>query len=294
MGKKVVDYDTGEIIENVVRVVTKPEQKKIDEYKELQQRRKQLRELISNQCGGFYFYRYDKIVELLSDDTATAFRFLYLCACADKDGYLIKYDHEYCTTIEDFTYIFDKGKDSVKKYMKNIVEANLIYKDGQRYKLNPMYYSMGGMDDDFKRQSIRTFNNAIKHLYYNSNPKEHSIMGQLIKLVPYINIYNNTLCTDIECVDKKQLIPLDKADIANILQPNNNYGYTLLDKLMHVLVKGEPVIGLFISMGQYQYRVNPRLFYRGNNPKDLQDLIDTFDIAKTQFTDKKRRKMANG
>jgi hypothetical protein len=154
---------------------------------------------------------------------------------------------------------------------------------------------MGGMDDDFKRQSIRTFNNAIKELYNNSNPKEHGIMGQFIKLVPYINIYNNTLCTDIECTDTKEIIPLNKSEIANILEPNNTYGYTLLDKLMNIFIKGEPAMGLFISMGQYQYRINPRLFYRGNDYRNLQDLINSFDITKQQVIRKQKlKKMAKG
>jgi predicted transcriptional regulator len=288
MGKKVIDYDTGEIIDNVSRIVTNGEQKKITEYKKLQQRRKDLRKLINKHCGAFYFYRYDRIIELLNDDTSTAFRFLYLCACANTEGYFIKYGNEYCKTIEDFTYIFDKGRSSVKKYMKNIIDYKLVYKDTLGYRINPIYYSMGGMDDDFKRQSVRTFNQAIKELYYNSDPKEHSLMGQLIKLVPYINIYSNTICENIDCIDKKEIQPLTKTEIANILQANNTYGYTLLDKLMNVFIKGEPVIGLFTSMGQYQYRVNPRLFYRGNNPWELRDLIDLFDIAKNQFIRKKK------
>lgn len=172
--------------------------------------------------------------------------------------------------------------------MKNIIDYKLVYKDTLGYRINPIYYSMGGMDDDFKRQSVRTFNQAIKELYYNSDPKEHSLMGQLIKLVPYINIYSNTICENIDCIDKKEIQPLTKTEIANILQANNTYGYTLLDKLMNIFIKGEPVIGLFTSMGQYQYRVNPRLFYRGNNPWELRDLIDLFDIAKNQFIRKKK------
>lgn len=287
MGKKIIDYETGEIIDNVTRVVTESEDKRISEYKQLQQRRNNLRKLIERHCGNFYFYRYDKLLDQLDDDTATGFRFLYLCACADVDGYFIKYKNEYCRSKEDFTYIFDRPMPTTRKYIDDMLNNNLLFKDVKGYRLNPMFYSMGKIDKDFKHESIRTFNKAIKELYYNSNPKEHKLIGQLLKLVPYINIYNNTICENIECTDKKQIRPLNKTEIALLLQSKNTYGYTLLDKLMNVFIKGEPVIGLFTSVGQYQYKVNPRLFYRGNNPRDLQDLIDSFDIAKQQFIRKR-------
>ena len=288
--KRLVDLDTGEIIEGVSRVITTSQEKKIESYKQLQNQRKNLREVIKKNCGDFYFYRYDKLLERLKDDSATAFRFLYLCACADKDGYLIKYGKEYCKTKDDFTYIFDRPVRTARTYTTTLIANELLYKDSNGYRLNPMFYSMGGMDDDFKRQSVRTFNQAIKDLYYNSDPKEHTFIGQLLKLVPYINIYRNVLCTDINCAEKDKLKPLTKTEIVSILQPDNNYGYQLFDKLMNTFIKGEPVIGLFRSMGIDQYVINPKVFYRGNNYKELQDLIDMFDISKYQYLKKQENK----
>ena len=90
MGKRVIDYETGEIIDNVTRVVTESEEKRISEFKQLQQRRNNLRKLIEKHCGNFYFYRYDRLLDQLDDDTATGFRFLYLCACADAEGYTVR------------------------------------------------------------------------------------------------------------------------------------------------------------------------------------------------------------
>lgn len=288
MGKRVIDYETGEIIDNVTRVVTESEEKRISEFKQLQQRRNNLRKLIEKHCGNFYFYRYDSLLDQLDDDTATGFRFLYLCACADAEGYFIKYKDEYCKTKDDFTYIFDRPVKTTRSYMTDMIKNKLVYKDVKGYRLNPIFYSMGKIEKEFKHRSVRTFDKAIKELYYNSNPKEHKLMGHLLKLVPYINIYNNTICENIDCNDKKQIRPLNKTEIALLLQSNNTYGYTLLDKLMNVFIKGEPVIGLFTSMGQDQYRINPRLFYRGNDYRELQDLIDAFDIAKSQFIRKKK------
>ena len=290
MSKRVIDYDTGEIIEDVSRIITNTEDKKITEYKQLQQRRKHLRKVMEEHCGNFYFYRYDKLLEQLEDNTATAFRFLYLCACADNEGYFVKYANEYCKTKEDFTYIFDKGKSTVRKYMDDLTSNNLLFKDEKGYKLNPLFYSMGGMDSEFRRNTIRTFNKAVKELYYNSDPKEHRMIGKVLKLVPYINIYNNVLCWNIEETSKEEIQPLTVCEIREILHPKNNYSYDIMNKLEMLFIKGEPVLGRFESVGTEQFIINPRLFYRGNNPRDLQSIIDAFDIAKNQYLKKKQKR----
>lgn len=283
MGRRLCDLNTGEIYEEVVKVITKKQQETATEYKKRKEQRQKLFDKISRHCGNFYFYRYDKLLHQLNQDTAIGFRFLYLCACADKDGYFIKYNGEYCRTKEDFVYIFEKTKPTVRKYVDELIGDNLLFKDDKGYRINPLFYSAGNITDEFKRNSIRTFNNAIKELYYNSDPREHSLIGQFLKLAPYINIYTNTLCWNIEEKNKDYIEPLSRNEIIGILEIESKYSYTIFNKLERIFIKGEPVLGKFTSSGQDLYRINPRLFYRGNNVKELQDLIDMFDINKKQY-----------
>lgn len=289
MNRRLVDPETGEIIDDVVRVVTDTQQGKIGRYRKLQQQRKELRDIIAEQCGEFYFYRYDKLLNQLGDDTATGFRFLYLCACANQEGYCERSHEVYCNTKEDFIDIFDVPKRTAIKYIDDLLNNKLIYKDNIGYKLNPMFYSMGNLNNDFRRNTIRTFNKAIRELYYNSDPREHKTIGKILKLVPYINIYNNILCFNINETDNKLIEPLTLKDILYILN-NNNYSYTVMDKINDLWIKGEPVIGCFNSVGQKQFIVNPRLFYRGNNAHDLQAIIDQFDISKYSYIRKNKKK----
>lgn len=296
MGKRFFDED-GVIYDGVIRLITEKQQAAgIKRKKELEQRRK-LYEKIEEHCGNFYFYRYDKLIEQLNDDTATAFRFLYVCTCANKDGKIIAYDDTPCRTISDFTYVFEKTIDTVKHYLETIMSNNLIYKKDGCYWVNPIYYVTNLQDSDNKKHSVRVFNEAIRHLYRNSNPKEHSLMGQFLKLVPYINIYTNILCWDIGETDPDFIHPLTKQEIQKVLKDDAAYGCVIFNKLEKVFIKGEPVMGRFISSGEEIYRINPRLFYRGNNVKQLQDLIDTFDINKNQYIrrveKKKMKKMEN-
>ena len=282
MGKLFFDED-GVIYEDVVRLITKKQQEAgINRKKQLEQRRK-LYEKIEKHCGAFYFYRYDKLLEQLNDDTATAFRFLYVCTCADKDGRIIAYNDTPCKVLEDFTYVFEKTIRTTKNYLSTIMANNLIYKKDGCYWVNPVYYVTNLQDTDNRKHSVRVFNEAIRQLYRNSNPKEHSLMGQFLKLVPYINIYTNIICWDIEETDPNLVQPLSKQEIQRILKDDAAYACVIFNKLENICIKGEPVMGRFVSTGEELYRINPRLFYRGNNLKQLQDLIDTFDINKNQY-----------
>ena len=281
---------TGDVTDNVTRLVTLEEQNRNSNFSKNLKKHKQINKLIYQHCGGFFFYKYTDLLDVVEGNTAIAFRFIYLCACADKDGRFIKYGNEYCRTRDDFTYIFDKPLRSTRNYVDELCKYGLIGKTEQTYKLNPDYYSCGILDDTFKKQSVRTFRNAIKDLYNNSNPNEHSTIGELLKFIPYLNIYNNTLCwyTEESSVDKMQ--PLTIQEIRHILRQNSYYGYVVEEKLEELFVKGEPVFGKFEAAGEYHYIINPRLLYRGNDARDLQKVIDHFDISKYQYLNKINKK----
>ena len=289
MGKSFIDMETGEIME-LMFWRTDQQQHQITEYKKQKQRKEKLYEMIRQHSGAFFFYRYDKLLEQLDDDTEVGFRFLYLCSKANPDGTITAYENRLCKTIEDFTYVFDKTISTVSKYMNTMINNKLIYKDGGVYRINPLYYYTK-LDNSNKYNSIRTFNKAIQELYNNSNPKEHKLMGQLIKLTPYINIHNNILCWNPEETNIDLIVPLSSKDIQNIFKPDSNYGYELFHKFEKVYIKGEPVMGIFRAVGEVHYVINPRVFYRGNDYKELQSLIDQFDIAKYQAAKTTRRKM---
>lgn len=288
---------TKEITDNVVSLITSSQQERNTQFSQRTKKQKKLNKLIYQHCGGFFFYKYSDLLEHVKGDTAAAFRFIYLCACADKDGYFIKYHDKYCESRDDFTYIFDRPLRTTRKYVDELVGYDLLIKDMQKYKLNVDYYSCGVIDENFKRQSVRTFRNAVKELYCNSDPNQHGLIGELLKFIPYLNIYNNVLCWYPEEPSKDMIQPLTLQEIRHILRQNSNYGYVIEEKLEDIWINGEPVFGKFETVGEYHYIINPRLLYRGNDPKDLQSLIDQFDISKHQYLNnlnKHKRKMVKG
>lgn len=288
MAIRLVDPETGEIID-VAWYRTVDQDERTSNFRQMSKKAQKLHKMIAQHCGGFFFYRYQDLLSVLEGDTATGFRFVYLCACATKEGYFIKYNNEICKTQEDFTYIFDKTKDTVKKYLLKLENHNLIYKDEKGYRLNSLYYYCSLDSDEQKKNSVRTFRNCVKELYNNSNPNEHALMGELLKFVPYINIYNNVICWNPEESDKNQVHPLSLRDIRCVIRENSNYGRELEERLEMIFIKGEPVFGKFEAANEYHYIINPRLLYRGNDPSQFRSLIDQFDIAKGQYLNRQQK-----
>ena len=287
-GDRWFNETTGEFKDDVRGIITGDDIKKREEDIKAFHLRRDLFNIIGKELGNFYFYRYDKLLELLNEDTATAFRFLYLCTYGDKSGYILTYNNQRCSKYSDFIFIFDRTKSSVIKFVKTMEDYKLIYKQNDFYKINSEYYSMNLDSTTFKKNSIRTFNRAIRDLYKNSDPREHSVIGEILKLVPYINISNNVLCWNIKDVHPDEIIPLNMNEIRAILRPKSDYGRKIMNKLEKLFIKGEPVLCRFESVGQTQYIINPRLFYRGNDISQLNAIIEQFDISKHRC-DKKRK-----
>lgn len=290
MSDSFMNIRTGEVVEDVARIVTNSQESNITAYKIKLKKARKLNKLIAQHCGGFFFYRYDNLLETIGGKTDVAFRFIYLCASATPEGYFIKYNNEKCVTKKDFTYIFDKPLRSTQRYVDELIDVKLLYKDEEGYRLNPIFYYCNLDDETAKRKSVRTFRNCIRELYVNSDPNEHSYMGEILKFVPYINLYNNILCWYPEEPDKNKIQPLTLQEIRFILRANSNYGYEIERKLESLFIKGEPVFGKFEAAEEYQYIINPRLLYRGNDPLQFKGLIDQFDVAKGQYLNKIEKK----
>lgn len=280
---------TGEFKDDVRSILTGEDIKNEDEDSKILHMKRRLYNKIGEAFGNFYFYRYDKLLQLVEDDTATGFRFLFLCTYGDKQGYILTYNEEKCSIYSDFIPIFDRTKSSVIKIIKTLEEYGLIYKQNNYYRINSEYYSMNLDSAAFKKNSIRTFNRAIRELYKDSDPREHGAIGELLKLVPYINISNNVLCWNIEDVHPDEIIPLTMNEIRTILRPKSDYGRKIMNKLETLFIKGEPVLLKTQSVNQTQYVINPRLFYRGNDITQLGAIIEHFDISKYRYLNKKKK-----
>lgn len=286
-----VNLSTGEIKDNVRRIYTDYQEGQIQDYK----KQKEFQKHLVDFYGEFFFYKYDELLNYLDRNIGTAFRFLYVCSCADWENKIITSDRRLVTKNIDFVNIFNKPRQTSIDFHDALVQKELIYQDFNGiYRVNDHYYSRAiKNDNDFRRHSIRVFNRALQELYNMLSSDEHVFGGELLKLIPYMNIHNNILCANPTESDIDAIEPLSKETIQDILRPDSDYGRKLRLKLEKFSIHDEPVLGKFNAMQSYQYIINPRLFYRGNNINQLNAIIYHFDTSKAQTKKRTMKRRGN-
>ena len=232
--------------------------------------------------GEFYFMNYRKLLQLTNDNTALAFRYLYLCTFADNDGKL-----QY------------KGKDVIHKDFKRILNLNpktagsdvgelesygLIYKVGNIYYVNLEYYiRKQKLPDEFKGNSARMIDHGIRELYQQSTPRNHEMLGKIVPLLEYINKYNNILCTKdtITEFDHRKIVPLSGYEICRICNRTVENSDRFLKELRSYVIDRLPFIRRVVDDTKYHldcYIVNPYVVYMGSRNDHLEWTFKLFDL----------------
>lgn len=273
--------DNGEIItEGIHHVVTNKEQEANQAFKESAKRKYEFKVLIRDHFGTFFFYKYDEMLQYIDYDTAAAFRFLFLCTFADKEGYIQYKKDAYCIKPSDFVAMFQKTRQTVNVFLDKLIKYNLIEICGDgRYKVNPDFYATNLEDPCFKGTSVMIFCNGIRNLYYMIDTKEHNKAGELLKLIPFIHKNTNALCRDTDCPELRNAGLLTLNEINEILRPNSTYGKRLFLDIRKFKINGEYVVISITADTNLpvQYVVNPKLIYRGNNAEELTAVMRFFE-----------------
>lgn len=232
--------------------------------------------------GEFYFINYRKLLQLTDDNTALAFRYLYLCTFADNEGRL-----QY------------KGKDVIHKDFKRILNLNpktagrdiaelenyeLIYKIGDIYHVNLTYYiRKQKLPDEFKGNSARMIDKGIRELYEQSTPRNHAMLGKIVPLLEYINKYNNILCTKdtVTQFDHRKIVPLSGYEICRICNRTTENSDRFLKELKSYTIDRLPFIRRIVDDTKYHldcYIVNPYVIYMGSRNDHLEWTFKLFDL----------------
>ena len=284
-----IDPHTGEVVSMAEYKTTKQNNRDIN-YTRQCIRKQTFYNFMEHTMGEFYFQKYEKLLKVLENDTATAFRFLYVCCFADGEGRISLHEGEYLTKQEEFGQLFNS--ENAKKYVRDLMNRQLIYKDIIKiYRVNMDYFSLWLPKKVENNSVTRTFKDTIKYLYRISDSKEHKTLGYLVKLLPYVNRYSNTICFNTNKRGKDDIKPLSLQDIVNILTPGSQTGYSVFKKLSKTYVHDELILLKIVGGYEEFYVINPKLFYGSSDITELKGVIEQFEIAKNQNIKKKMTKV---
>lgn len=287
--KNLVDLETGVHV-GEGDVTTKEELKKRQEKHKSQLRGfdywknniHPLPTLVQQEYGNFIHTRYQSLLQKLNNDTATAFRFIYLCTYMDYDTGYILYNNRKIKN--DFLIdIFNVSKNTMTKIRHKLIDNELIYTDREGYVLiNTDYCYRGDISNnkEYKQQCTRIFNNSIQELYKHSNDsREHKLLGKFILILPYINIWHNIICLNPKERNIEKLILPNSEQMDKIFNVSARNTNKTLNELFDITVGGEKAILMVTDKKSLKmYVVNPRVYYGGNNINELQEVIGYFKV----------------
>lgn len=293
--RELVDPTTGEFVvaygkEELIEYKIQARENKAKGY-EIRKNKNKLSMLVDEELGSFYFNKYTELLEQTKTDkgkydTALVFRFLYLCTYLGFDGVLMyggyrNNKHHDLMQEKDLQEVLQIDRKQVRQTKERLVELGLVEITEQGHiKVNKKYCKKGNitMADKEGKNIVRVFDQGIQKLYKATLPKEHKRLGLLVPLLPYLNIQYNVLCHNIEETQASKIEPLSIQEVCSIVGYNVNNARRLEKELIGATVGQEPCFMVSISAYAVIYTINPRLFYRGNDVKSLQSVIDMFKI----------------
>lgn len=288
--KEYVDTETGECIEGIITPkdeVLESIEAEIRKEKRARYYRNKTEFESYLQCnfGSFYFNNYMELwKKLTKENSALAFRFLYLCTYADFDGYL-KFggtrrgvDTSYMT-LKDFKEVFNVSDGMTTKLKNELFDNELIFQtDDKRLMVNDKYYTRGKLSSTDKRKSTRSFDYGIREIYKKSKPTEHKRLGLIIPLLDYVNVHLNIICQNVNEKEPKYMYPLTMEEICDVVGYDYTHSTKLRKTLSKITVNGQPMVAYMSHQGADFFVINPAIFYKGKKLDELKTLVNLFKV----------------
>jgi len=275
---KWINLETGEIKDNVIQIRTKPE---VEQQRQITKHYKNnvqpLPGFLQQEYGEFIQSNYLPLLKTINNDTAMAFRFMYLCTYMEYEtGYLVSCNRK--VDKHKLIKLLGVSPNTATNIIEYMTTHNLILLDStNNYYINNIYSNKGR--DIYKGEYTRVFIKSIRELYNKTdNIKSHKLLGRFILLLPYVNIYHNIICLNIKEKDINKLLLPNSRDLDKILNISERNSDRTIKEMMTIEVDGKPAMLNISHNKASMYAINPAIYYGGTNLSHLKTLDGYFKV----------------
>lgn len=139
--------------------------------------------------------------------------------------------------------------------------------------------------DDIDNTYTRLFSTNIQNMYLNTESKNRKQLANLFKILPYVNFKYNVFCENPIETDIDKIIPMTWTDLARVCGYEEKNHVTRFKKdLFKLKIYGYNVIGQFLTDSGYEILVNPKIYYSGDDIKDVEQLYAMFKMSLNKKT----------
>lgn len=271
----IVNMETGEIIEGVKKIITHKQDEFLNENRRMTKENKEF----VDEFGYFVFKEDSKHVNKLENKISNSdiARLIYVATYLDYDNILHFDDGKPINKKDLFGLVGSNKKIFYAWYNLMIKTKIIIEKEDGKLSMNKRYCIKGKLNKN--RDYSRVFINAVRTIYKENKGKNMATLGNIIKLVPFINYKHNVLCWNPNEDDKEKIRPISVGEIVNELGEYKGSEKKFINQMSKFRIyDGQPTM-LFFNDNEFaseNYIIfNPRLVYSGKN-EDLPEIYSLF------------------
>lgn len=275
----VIDY----VYENDKITIKRPNDIQSEErkkYLEMKNDRDELENIITNECGSFYFNFFNGGLLEMDIKESIKLRFLYLCTYTNykEKGMYLVYDNGKRMDRGGIEDVLGLSEAEFKRTMSTLLKSGLLIKENTHYVVNGDIIHRGSLSKSKSKQGhSRIFDNGLRELYNNCDPKQHKQLYYLFKLLPYVNVKYNVICQNPSEDYVEDVIPLKLSEICEVVGYNPKNSGRFEKEILQLQLFGEyAMLGIKCGSGMW-YKMNPRLLYAGtgNHIDEFKKLLCT-------------------
>ncbi|NCI19809.1 hypothetical protein EJM73_09235 [Clostridium botulinum] len=284
----IINNDTGEVLNENFKVETLEDKQRKLKGIEKNKLKNEFKNKQQNYLGNFVFFIFkymDKLTELLNNNDLI--KFIYLGTYVKKNGALMLDNNITYVNKKKLQELLNIGNKAFYKFYNNIIDCNLLKEiDEHIYINNNVFYR--GSEKEYKKLTdkklkdfTRLYIKTTRDLYKNIGTRSYNKLAIAYKLLPHVNWKYNILCNNINEINKDRIEPLTIENVINIIRYNKNqmsrfkkdfYGIKYKEKQLFKTIQNDENYNNSFTI------VNPLLYYRGNDIKELEYLIMLFEL----------------
>lgn len=278
-----VDRETGLIYDNVVKIITEKQDDLLNAKKKMNKENKKFNEA----NGGFIFKEDSKKVDKLESKLTDSdiIKALYLATYLDYDSYL-KLDNGKLMAKSDIQEVVGVNKNLFGVWYNKMISLNIISKDDNGIHMSKGYYVKGviSKNKDYNRMFIR----GTRQIYEDNKSSNQTMIGSVIRLLPYVNAYTNVLCWNPLESDPEKIAPITIGQLAKY------FGYEgdekrMMNAISKIRVFDSHPLVLFFNDGEVRSEnylmFHPHVCYSGRN-ENMEEVYKMFVMMSHKHKDK--------
>lgn len=296
----IVDLEDGRLIYSACHNSAKEDNLKI--IRDLDKKSKEKRDALlrfkdfNKKLGGFYFMVYTNndilfgdIGEVCNEDLP---KLLYLASYLDYED---RNGNKICKTganniktpmnkKEVYELLRFKSRAKGNDWFNKMERLGLIYIFEDYVELNEKYFIRG--KNESNSNYTRIYVNTIRELYVNNDMRKHRQLGLILRLIPFMNVNSNIICSNPTEVNGTKVHKMDRYDVGKQLgvKTDKKSLSRMIQNLVSIKVYFENYhlqVFKFVTVLDSDdkrefFVINPILSYKGNNYYELMEVLKTY------------------